>query len=102
MDPFCGGVVLNSFVSLYVARQCQSGGMRRREGGKRREDVCLIFNVPVNFEVISETALGIVESVLPHCGVRSACVYHTQSHYPDTGSTRLNTKSIKPDTRRIS
>ncbi|GFR82847.1 hypothetical protein ElyMa_005961700 [Elysia marginata] len=33
--------------------------------------------------------------------VRSACVYHTQSHYPDTGPTRLNTESIMPDTRRI-
>ncbi|GFR87450.1 hypothetical protein ElyMa_006077000 [Elysia marginata] len=64
--------------------------------------VCLIFNVPVNFEVISDTALGTNESVLPHCDVSSACVHHTQSHYPDTGPTRLNTKSIMPTTRRIS
>ncbi|GFR86339.1 hypothetical protein ElyMa_000718000 [Elysia marginata] len=53
--------------------------------------VCLVFNVPVNLEVTSETALGTIESVLPHCGVRSACVYHTQSHDTDTGPTRLNT-----------
>ncbi|GFR59303.1 hypothetical protein ElyMa_003501800 [Elysia marginata] len=56
----------------------------------------------VNFEVKSETALGTIESVLPHCDVRSSCTYHTQSHYPDTGPTRLTTKSIMPDTRRIS
>ncbi|GFR90646.1 hypothetical protein ElyMa_006154500 [Elysia marginata] len=30
---------------------------------------CLMFNVPVNFEVISETALGKIESVLTHCDV---------------------------------
>ncbi|GFR83486.1 hypothetical protein ElyMa_005975900 [Elysia marginata] len=63
---------------------------------------CLNFNVPVNFEVISEMALGTIESMLPHCDVRSACIHHTQSYYPDTGPTRLNTKSIMPDTRRIS
>ncbi|GFS21203.1 hypothetical protein ElyMa_005076400 [Elysia marginata] len=55
----------------------------------------------VNFEDISETALGTHESVLPQCDIRSACVHHTQSHYTDTGPTRLNTKSIMPDTRRI-
>ncbi|GFR84808.1 hypothetical protein ElyMa_002425900 [Elysia marginata] len=52
--------------------------------------------------VISETALGTIESVLPHCDVRSACIRHTQSHYPDTVPTRLSTKSIMPDTRRSS
>ncbi|GFR79590.1 hypothetical protein ElyMa_005878600 [Elysia marginata] len=63
---------------------------------------CLNFNVPVNFEVVSETALGAIKSVLPHCDVKSDCIHHTQPHYPDTGPTRLNTKSIMPDTRRIS
>ncbi|GFS25169.1 hypothetical protein ElyMa_007020400 [Elysia marginata] len=63
---------------------------------------CLNFNDPVNFKFISEMALGTIESVLPHCDVRSACIHHTQSHYPDTGPTRLSTKSIMPDTRRIS
>ncbi|GFR71493.1 hypothetical protein ElyMa_002095300 [Elysia marginata] len=63
---------------------------------------CLNFNVPVNCEVISGTALGAIESVLPRYDVRSACVHLTRSHYPDTGPTRLNTKSIIPDTRRIS
>ncbi|GFS10342.1 hypothetical protein ElyMa_003058800 [Elysia marginata] len=52
--------------------------------------------------VISETALRTIESVLPHCDVRSASIHHTQSRYLDTGSTRLSTKSIMPDTRRIS
>ncbi|GFR94513.1 hypothetical protein ElyMa_000920700, partial [Elysia marginata] len=52
--------------------------------------------------VISETELGTIESGLPHCDVRSACIHHTESHYPDTGPTRLNPKSITPDTRRIS
>ncbi|GFS26097.1 hypothetical protein ElyMa_005202800 [Elysia marginata] len=56
----------------------------------------------VNFEVMSETEHGTIESVLPHCDVRSACVQHTQSHYPDTGPIRLRTKSIMSDTRRIS
>ncbi|GFR70901.1 hypothetical protein ElyMa_003798800 [Elysia marginata] len=59
-------------------------------------------NSLLNFKVISETALWTIESVLPHCGVRSACEHHTQSHYPDIGPIRLNTKSIMPDTRRIS
>ncbi|GFS18541.1 gamma-aminobutyric acid type B receptor subunit 2 [Elysia marginata] len=53
-------------------------------------------------EVLSETALGTIESVLPDCDVRSACIHHTQSHYTDTRPTRLRTKSIRPDTRRIS
>ncbi|GFR77264.1 hypothetical protein ElyMa_005820500 [Elysia marginata] len=53
-------------------------------------------------KVISDSALGTIESVLPHCDKRSACAHHTQSHYPDTGPTRLSTKSIMPDTRRIS
>ncbi|GFS27370.1 hypothetical protein ElyMa_005262500 [Elysia marginata] len=61
-----------------------------------------LVHIPVKFEVISETALGTIESVLPHCDVSSACVHHTQSYYPDTGPTRLKTKSIMPDTRRIS
>ncbi|GFR91317.1 hypothetical protein ElyMa_002589800 [Elysia marginata] len=63
---------------------------------------CLNFNVPVNFDVISETALGTIESMLPHCDVRIASIHHIQSHYPDTGPTRLNMKSIMPDTRQIS
>ncbi|GFS19749.1 hypothetical protein ElyMa_005040600 [Elysia marginata] len=63
---------------------------------------CLNFNVSVNFEVISETALGTIESVLPHWDVKSACVHHTQSHYPDNGPTRLNTKFIMPKTKRFS
>ncbi|GFS20107.1 hypothetical protein ElyMa_003306000 [Elysia marginata] len=33
-----------------------------------------------NQSVISETALGTIESVLPHCDARSACIHHTQSH----------------------
>ncbi|GFR60655.1 hypothetical protein ElyMa_005412900, partial [Elysia marginata] len=56
----------------------------------------------INSEVISETALWTIDSVLPHCDVRSACVHHTLSHYSDIGPTRLNTKSTMPDTRRIS
>ncbi|GFS08004.1 hypothetical protein ElyMa_004746100 [Elysia marginata] len=64
---------------------------------------CSNFNVQsTSSEVISETALGTVESLLLHCDVRSACIHHTQSHYPDTGPTRFNTKSIMSDTRRIS
>ncbi|GFR73644.1 hypothetical protein ElyMa_002142400 [Elysia marginata] len=63
---------------------------------------CLNFNVPVNLEVIAETALGTIESVLPHCGVRGACIHHIQTHYSDIGPIRLNTKSIMPDTKRIS
>ncbi|GFR73125.1 hypothetical protein ElyMa_005721900 [Elysia marginata] len=43
-------------------------------------------------------AFGTIESVLPHCDVRSACIHHNQSHYPDTGPTRLNSKSTMPDT----
>ncbi|GFR75347.1 hypothetical protein ElyMa_003917100 [Elysia marginata] len=84
--------------------QCGFAGGRLKEE-KEEEDclfICLIVNVPVNFEVISETALGTIESMLLHYDVRSACEHHTQSHYPDTGPTRLNTKSIMPDTRRIS
>ncbi|GFR60139.1 hypothetical protein ElyMa_003523400 [Elysia marginata] len=46
--------------------------------------VCLIFNDPVNFEVISETPLGTIESGLPHIDVRSAqkerLRYTTPSH----------------------
>ncbi|GFR97060.1 hypothetical protein ElyMa_004467400 [Elysia marginata] len=60
------------------------------------------FSVQVNFGVMSGTALGTIESVLPKCDVRSACIHHTQSHYPDTGPTILNTKSIMQDSRRIS
>ncbi|GFR73589.1 hypothetical protein ElyMa_005734500 [Elysia marginata] len=56
----------------------------------------------VNFEVVSETAQWKIESMLPHFDVKSACIHHTQSHYPDTGPTRLDTKSIMPDTMRIS
>ncbi|GFR82600.1 hypothetical protein ElyMa_002366900 [Elysia marginata] len=55
----------------------------------------------VNYEVISETALWTIESVLPLCDVRSACVHQNQSHYPDTGPTSHNIKSIMSDTRRI-
>ncbi|GFS26341.1 protein kinase domain-containing protein, cytoplasmic [Elysia marginata] len=40
---------------------------------------CLNFNVIFNCKVISETALGTIENVLPHCDVRSACTHHTQS-----------------------
>ncbi|GFR75678.1 hypothetical protein ElyMa_002194500 [Elysia marginata] len=36
----------------------------------------------------SETALWIMETVLPHYDVRGACVHRTQSHYSDTGPTR--------------
>ncbi|GFS07180.1 hypothetical protein ElyMa_001243600 [Elysia marginata] len=43
-----------------------------------------------------------IESVLLSSDVRSACVHHTQSQYSDIGPTRLNTKSMMPDTRRIS
>ncbi|GFR74408.1 hypothetical protein ElyMa_002161900 [Elysia marginata] len=57
---------------------------------------------PCRAMVISEAALGTIESVLPHCDVKSACIHHTQLHYPDTGPTRLSSKSIMPDTRRIS
>ncbi|GFS25297.1 hypothetical protein ElyMa_003438000 [Elysia marginata] len=41
----------------------------------------------VNFKVVSETALGTIESVLPHFDVRSACAHHTQSHYLGTLSS---------------
>ncbi|GFS17317.1 hypothetical protein ElyMa_004978400 [Elysia marginata] len=64
--------------------------------------VVWILTSLINYKVISETALGTFESVLPNYDVRSACIHHTQSHYPDTGPTRLSTKSIMPDTRRIS
>ncbi|GFR82716.1 hypothetical protein ElyMa_002370500 [Elysia marginata] len=56
----------------------------------------------INFEVVSETTLGTIESVLSDCDVRSACVHHALSHYPDTRPTRLNTESLMPDNRRIS
>ncbi|GFS06932.1 hypothetical protein ElyMa_004717700 [Elysia marginata] len=64
--------------------------------------LCRLKVYKVNFEVISEAALGTIESKLPHCEVMSSCVHHTQSHYPDTGPTRLSSKSIMPDTKRIS
>ncbi|GFR61113.1 hypothetical protein ElyMa_005425900 [Elysia marginata] len=65
---------------------------------------CFNFNVPVKYmyEVISEEALGTIESVLPYRDVRGACVHHTQLHYPDIGPTKLNTKSTMPNTRRHS
>ncbi|GFR59258.1 hypothetical protein ElyMa_003500300 [Elysia marginata] len=49
-----------------------------------------------------KTALGTIESVQLHYDVRSACIHHTQSHNPDIGPTRLNTKSTMPDTKEIS
>ncbi|GFS08408.1 hypothetical protein ElyMa_004755500 [Elysia marginata] len=52
--------------------------------------------------VISETALGTIESVLPHCDVRSACIHHSLSHCPDTWPTRLSSNSTMLDTRWIS
>ncbi|GFR93940.1 RanBP-type and C3HC4-type zinc finger-containing protein 1 [Elysia marginata] len=48
----------------------------RRDMHKKRLDV----NKLKDPDVISETELGTMESVLPHCNVRSACIHHTQSH----------------------
>ncbi|GFR65358.1 hypothetical protein ElyMa_003655600 [Elysia marginata] len=84
-------------VQRYEADKSKKGGPDPQAG---KTDLRLAMSN--NFEVISETALRTTESVLPHCDVRSACAHHVQSHYPDTGPTRLNTKSIMPDTRRIS
>ncbi|GFR78092.1 hypothetical protein ElyMa_003986200 [Elysia marginata] len=56
---------------------------------KSREGVLFLFPAPngptvfnsslFNYKAISETALGKIESVLPHCDVRSS-VYTTSSH----------------------
>ncbi|GFR99133.1 zinc finger protein 431, partial [Elysia marginata] len=42
---------------------------------------------------VCETALRTMESVMPHCDVRSACIHHTQSHYSDIVPTRLSTEA---------
>ncbi|GFS00542.1 hypothetical protein ElyMa_006401900 [Elysia marginata] len=114
LHDYCGYVNPESFDKVHVTEMCQTSTSTveiqtqtphvlmadaQTQTDNSLKAAAIIDNDGL---VISETVLGAIENVLPHCDVRKACIHHTQSHYPEIGPTRLSITSMMPDTRQIS